>query len=1237
MRWSILSVASCCVIASSLVPVALGQCETEVEVATLVPPGAGVGDQVGLRIAISGTWAVVGARLADDVGENAGAAHVFQRLEDGTWELFQTLYASDPSANDWFGLGLAIDGDVIAVGSSLDDDQGPDSGSVSMFRFDGESWESDGFLLPPANSDGFKFGSAVAVSGDHLIVGAPSYTQPDVQADGAAYFYRFNGNAWEFDGGPIEPEFPEDDSSFANQVAIYGTTAVIGARRYNNPRGDAGAVFVFQRTNDEWVQSQQLTAPDTEGGTWFGQSVGIHGDAVIIGRARDDSQATFAGAVYFYWFDGKEWVFAEKLVADDGAMDDQLGAWVDITAAAAAATTLRNDNENGIDAGAVYLFRYSIDAGGLTVTDVEKIIDPDGAKGDELGHDVSVDGVRGIVGAPFSGVTGSAMIFRFGLDCNDNGICDDIDIAKGVSQDCNFDGLPDECQSQGAAAWINAAGGAFEDPLNWCLQPPGGALPALFALPAAYDVTFANDAQTLGLESRRGATTLQLNGHEWIVLDQSQDVTVRIGTVVGESSTLTIGGGRLQVGDTDQGVINSMMVGGARGGLGELRVVGSGAEVSVKDQLIVGDGGPGLVQVVDGGSVFSTRAILGDFNNPASPGDVVVDGAGSMWSLITTLDLNRGVLDVREDALVQTSVLTLREAGVLAGNGFIDADLVINLGEVCPAPPPGDGPASRTLSILGNYKQFGQIAKLSGASGTLRLDVDGIGADQFDQLVVTGTAELQGGLVVEATGKLELSVGDAVDVVIPGLRMGQFDVAYLPSIASQRFLRVTYGEGLLAGGAGVQLVVEDLAEIVNLGNPEDFDSPDGSPTSLLVTDVTQDGIDDLLFTLQGASPEDVGFLVVGVNNGRGTIGFQQIAVGPGPSALAVGLLNDDAIPDVAVTSATDDTVLTLFGDGRGGFLLQQGIATGSGPAGVAIADITGDGHSDLLVTNADDNTLFLYQNDGAGGVSFAEAVVVGFGPRQVDPADLDNDKDLEIVVVNVDDASVSIIENDGGFGDVVSLPVVEQPSGLIVREFSGNSMGSFADVIVPSGVSGLVSVLVNASGQFAPAVDIEVGQGGVPSMTAEDLDADGDLDLAVLTNNSAEQRVLRVVRNDVNEGSQLTFVSPDPADDVAVDPSAILLASGNLDGVDDPDLITLNDSAAGGALGSDDTATLVRAIPPSPPCAEDLDASGEVGASDLALLLAAWGGPSVDLDGDGIAGASDLAQLLAAWGPCGAF
>jgi hypothetical protein len=53
-----------------------------------------------------------------------------------------------------------------------------------------------------------------------------------------------------------------------------------------------------------------------------------------------------------------------------------------------------------------------------------------------------------------------------------------------------------------------------------------------------------------------------------------------------------------------------------------------------------------------------------------------------------------------------------------------------------------------------------------------------------------------------------------------------------------------------------------------------------------------------------------------------------------------------------------------------------------------------------------------------------------------------------------------------------------------------------------------------------------------------------------------------------------------------------------------------------------------------PACIGDLNNSGAIDASDLAILLGAWGGAGGDLNGSGSTDASDLAILLGGWGNC---
>ena len=89
-----------------------------------------------------------------------------------------------------------------------------------------------------------------------------------------------------------------------------------------------------------------------------------------------------------------------------------------------------------------------------------------------------------------------------------------------------------------------------------------------------------------------------------------------------------------------------------------------------------------------------------------------------------------------------------------------------------------------------------------------------------------------------------------------------------------------------------------------------------------------------------------------LGNGDGTFGAKtDFATGPVPVSVAIGDLNGDGKPDLAVANCDSNTVSVLLGNGDGTFGAKTDFATGSGPGSVAIGDLNGDGKPDLAVAN----------------------------------------------------------------------------------------------------------------------------------------------------------------------------------------------------------------------------------------------------------------------------------------------
>jgi hypothetical protein len=149
---------------------------------------------------------------ADNSAPNAGAVYVFTRT-GGIWSQQAYLKASNAGADKNFGGSVAIVGDIVAVGSRLEDSDAigingnqenntaPDSGAVYLFARSGGIWTQQAYLKASNSNVGDQFGVSVALSGKTLVVGADHEqsnatgvdgTQADnsAQNSGAAYVFQ---------------------------------------------------------------------------------------------------------------------------------------------------------------------------------------------------------------------------------------------------------------------------------------------------------------------------------------------------------------------------------------------------------------------------------------------------------------------------------------------------------------------------------------------------------------------------------------------------------------------------------------------------------------------------------------------------------------------------------------------------------------------------------------------------------------------------------------------------------------------------------------------------------------------------------------------------------------------------------------------------------------------------------------------------------------------------------------
>lgn len=398
-------------------------------------------DFFGRSASVSGDTIVVGAYRNEAGGSERGAAYIFDR-SGSAWPEAQKLTAGDGADFDFFGWSSDIDGNVLAVGAPGDDDKGDGSGSAYVFRRSGSFTQEQKLLASDGVADD-RFGDAVAVSGNVVVVGAPSKIASG-PAHGAAYVFRFQGGSWVQEQKLTASDGAAADN-FGESVDIHGGVIVVGAPEDDDVASGAGSAYVFRFNGASWVQEQKLTASDGGFTDRFGFGVAVHDDLVAVGADGADGAALSSGAAYVFTFDGLAWSEDQKLTASDGENADAFGLGVATDGTTIVVGAPQDDFPGLNGAGSAYVFLFD----GSTWVEDQKLSASDKEAFSDFGGfgAVSVAGDTVVIGADGDGTTGSAYVY-------------------GVNQPPTADAGPDtvaECTSP-AGALVHLDGSGSSDP-----------------------------------------------------------------------------------------------------------------------------------------------------------------------------------------------------------------------------------------------------------------------------------------------------------------------------------------------------------------------------------------------------------------------------------------------------------------------------------------------------------------------------------------------------------------------------------------------------------------------------------------------------------------------------------------------------------------------------------------------------------------------------------------------------
>jgi len=257
--------------------------------ARLVLEDAGYHEEFGRNLAISGSTLVVAAR---DAREGPPPIRVFS-VRESEVILESTIHLEGLGPSTYIQ-GLAVDDDRLVVRGFYYDPA--TVAFVHVYRRDATSWIREAALLPESSPSGLSWGgstaSAVSLSGDTLVIGAPF-----TGMHGAAFVYAWKGATWEqeviLDGSGQE--------SFGQAVCIHDDTIIVGAPYALNRNGkNSGAVHILQREGGGWTRLQRLE-PDTGFPNLdFGEAVAFDGETVAVGAPAYSEGVDDSGVVYLF-------------------------------------------------------------------------------------------------------------------------------------------------------------------------------------------------------------------------------------------------------------------------------------------------------------------------------------------------------------------------------------------------------------------------------------------------------------------------------------------------------------------------------------------------------------------------------------------------------------------------------------------------------------------------------------------------------------------------------------------------------------------------------------------------------------------------------------------------------------------------------------------------------------------------------------------------------------------------
>ncbi len=379
----------------------------------LIGSSAADGDLFGAHLALDGDLAVIGSPRDDD----KGAAFVYH-YANGSWTELLKLQPTDLGEDDGYGWAVDVDASsqTVVVGALWQDEQLPggsviqDTGAVYAYQLDLSATPSytEYKLTTGGFSDAHRLGHSVSLDGNRLLMGAigkegnipplgppiPSISAkayylddfqgqtsadmeiiaehafdtqfgyhvslttdsafigaPEADGKGAVYQYQQDSNTllWN-EVQKIEAGDGQAGDFFGSYADVDGDRLIVGAPASSD---NTGSTYLFEEGMNNWQLTQKFIDPAGGPGRFFGTLVAIDGDRLLLGTQNPSAPP---GQAFLYRYESMSWGTPVSLIPPSGSTSMGYGFAGDVSGQFIMVGDLHNDNVQGDEAGAVYVF-----------------------------------------------------------------------------------------------------------------------------------------------------------------------------------------------------------------------------------------------------------------------------------------------------------------------------------------------------------------------------------------------------------------------------------------------------------------------------------------------------------------------------------------------------------------------------------------------------------------------------------------------------------------------------------------------------------------------------------------------------------------------------------------------------------------------------------------------------------------------------------------------------------------